>query len=152
MYYPSTFVPLALITHGGGVTRTLHYHVDPNGCPTRITDEDGRVVWSASFDAWGAITALHREEVSNPLRFQGQYFDPETRLHYNRYRYFDPNSGQFISQDPLRLRAGENLTRYAENPILGIDPLGLEYKKVKKVWEPGERGQRAPDSRARRGQ
>ncbi|BEP46681.1 MULTISPECIES: RHS repeat-associated core domain-containing protein [Variovorax] len=140
VYYPSTFVPLALIAHDGGVTRTLHYHVDPNGCPTRITDEDGGVVWSASFDAWGAITALHREEVSNPLRFQGQYFDPETRLHYNRYRYFDPNSGQFISQDPLRLRAGENLTRYAENPILGIDPLGLVSGSKIPYWEVGDRG------------
>ncbi|RRH88977.1 type IV secretion protein Rhs [Variovorax beijingensis] len=140
VYYPSTFVPLALIAHDSGATRTLYYHVDPNGCPTRITDEDGRVVWSASFDAWGAITALHREEVSNPLRFQGQYFDPETRLHYNRYRYFDPNSGQFISQDPLRLRAGENLTRYAENPILGTDPLGLVSNTPIPYWEVGEPG------------
>ncbi|MBT2333170.1 RHS domain-containing protein [Variovorax paradoxus] len=140
VYYPYTFVPLALIERSSDRTDILHYHVDPNGCPTRLTNEEGRTVWSASYDAWGAISAFHREEVFNPLRFQGQYFDPETGLHYNRYRYFDPNSGQFISQDPLRLRAGENLTRYAENPILGIDPLGLVSGSKIPYWEIGEKG------------
>lgn len=138
--YPYTFVPLALMERDGDDTRTLYYHVDPNGCPTRITTEEGHTAWSASYEAGGAIAALHQEEISNPLRYQGQYFDAETGLHYNRYRYFDPNCGQFVSQDPLRLRAGENLTRYAENPILGIDPLGLQHSPRLPFWEIGERG------------
>jgi RHS repeat-associated protein len=141
VHYPSTFVPLALVERDGDRSAVLHYHVDPNGCPTRLTDGQGRTVWSASHAAWGAIRALQCEEVGNPLRFQGQYFDEETGLHYNRHRYFDPRSGQFVSLDPLRLGAGENLVRYAENPLLGIDPLGLVAGERIPYWEIGETGQ-----------
>ena len=59
------------------------------------------------------------------LRFQGQYFDAETGLHYNRFRYYDPDCGRFVSQDPIGLRGGVNLYQYAPNPVDWIDPLGL---------------------------
>ena len=58
-------------------------------------------------------------------RFQGQYFDIETGLHYNRFRYFDPDIGRFISQDPIGLHGGNNLYQYAPNPSGWVDPLGL---------------------------
>lgn len=102
-----------------------HYHVDPNGCPTRLTDKIGRVVWSASYNAWGSISDEHAQQIQNLLRFQGQYYDIETDLHYNRYRYYEPVLGQFVSRDPLGLLAGENFYRYAPNPIAWADPLGL---------------------------
>lgn len=59
------------------------------------------------------------------LRFQGQYFDEETGLHYNRFRYYEPESGRFINQDPIGLLGGVNLFQYAPNPVGWIDPFGL---------------------------
>lgn len=64
------------------------------------------------------------EEIDNPLRFQGQYYDQETGLHYNLNRYYDPNVGRFIHQDPIGLEGGANVYRYALNPVNWIDPLG----------------------------
>ena len=61
-----------------------------------------------------------------PLRFQGQYFDAETGLHYNRFRYYDPQTGRFTTQDPISLAGGINLYQYAPNPVLWVDPLGLD--------------------------
>ncbi len=63
--------------------------------------------------------------VTQNLRFQGQYFEPETGLHYNRYRYYDPDCGRFISQDPVGLAGGMNAYLYAPNPTQWIDPSGL---------------------------
>ncbi|WP_333994300.1 RHS repeat-associated core domain-containing protein [Burkholderia cepacia] len=60
------------------------------------------------------------------LRFQGQYLDRETGLHYNLFRYYDPDVGRYISPDPIGLVGGVNLYQYANNnPISWIDPLGL---------------------------
>jgi RHS repeat-associated protein len=61
----------------------------------------------------------------NPIRFQGQYHDHETGLHYNRYRYYDPGVGRFVSKDPIGYSGGLNLYQYAPNPSGWIDPLGL---------------------------
>jgi RHS repeat-associated protein len=61
----------------------------------------------------------------NPIRFQGQYHDHETGLHYNRYRYYDPGVGRFISKDPISYEGGINIYQYAPNPMGWVDPLGL---------------------------
>ncbi|WP_284397977.1 RHS repeat-associated core domain-containing protein, partial [Pseudomonas putida] len=61
----------------------------------------------------------------NPLRFQGQYWDVETGLHYNRYRYYDPQIGRFIGKDPIGFIGGFNSYTYASNPIEWTDPYGL---------------------------
>jgi RHS repeat-associated protein len=68
--------------------------------------------------------------VTNPFRFQGQYFDEETGLHYNRYRYYDPHSGRFVSKDPIGLAGGTNSHAYAPNALQWVDPLGLQKNKV----------------------
>jgi RHS repeat-associated protein len=60
-----------------------------------------------------------------PIRFQGQYYDWETGLHYNRFRYYDPDCGRFICKDPIGLEGGFNLFQYAPNPVGWIDPFGL---------------------------
>ena len=65
------------------------------------------------------------EQNPNPIRFQGQYHDHETGLHYNRYRYYDPRVGRFISKDPISYAGGLNLYAYAPNPTGWVDPLGL---------------------------
>lgn len=64
-------------------------------------------------------------EVHQPLRYPGQYCDRETGLHYNTYRYYDPECGRFTTQDPIGLAGGLNLYQYAPNPLSWIDPLGL---------------------------
>ena len=138
VYYPSGFVPLALVdchelestmmpmdsasleTSG----KVFYYHVDPNGCPTRLTDKHGEAVWAASYALWGE-TFVTRSAIDNPLRFQGQYHDPETGLFYNRFRYYDPGPGSYVSLDPIRLEGGLNLSAYAPNTLQWCDPLGL---------------------------
>jgi RHS repeat-associated protein len=65
-----------------------------------------------------------RPEPDQNLRFQGQYLDRDTGLHYNTFRFFDPDAGRFVSPDPIGLMGGVNLYQYAVNPISWIDPLG----------------------------
>ncbi len=106
------------------------YQCDHLGTPQELTDHEGQVAWSAQYKAWGeareAISeAGRRAGFRNPIRFQGQYFDEETGLHYNRYRYYDPKSGRFVSKDPIGLAGGMHATAYAPNPAGFIDPLGL---------------------------
>lgn len=106
------------------------YQCDHLGTPQELTDHEGRVAWSASYKAWGearqAISEAGRKAgFRNPIRFQGQYWDEETGLHYNRYRYYDPQTGRFASKDPIGLAGGFNVFEYASNAIEWVDPLGL---------------------------
>jgi len=129
IYRPETFEPLAVLgqTAQGQQLGTLHYVNDPNGCPTRLIDCQGQVLWAASYSAWGAVDKLHASAVSNPIRLQGQYEDGETGLYYNRHRYYCPLSGSYISSDPLSMYAGTNCYTYCFNsPYTFSDPLGLE--------------------------
>ncbi|WP_445367697.1 RHS repeat-associated core domain-containing protein [Methylomonas sp. BW4-1] len=105
---------------------TYHYHLDHLGTPRELTDTDGRIVWSARYRAYGNLALADVEVIDNPLRFQGQYYDQETGLHYNLNRYYDPNAGRFIHQDPIGLAGGANVYRYVPNPINWIDPIGLD--------------------------
>ncbi|WWS99071.1 RHS repeat-associated core domain-containing protein [Pantoea dispersa] len=59
------------------------------------------------------------------MRMQGQYLDRETGLHYNLFRYYDPDSARFTQQDPIGLAGGLNLYQYAPNSFSWIYPLGL---------------------------
>lgn len=109
------------------------YHCDHLGTPQEMTDHTGTVIWKANYLAWGECKAekaksnffQNFEIISNNIRFQGQYFDQETGLHYNRHRYYSPYVGRYISKDPLGLLGGYNVYSYAHNPIIFIDPLGL---------------------------
>ena len=67
----------------------------------------------------------HAQKIEQNLRFQGQYLDRDTGLHYNTFRFYDPDIGRFISPDPIGLRGGTNLHSYAPNSLRFIDPLGL---------------------------
>jgi RHS repeat-associated protein len=89
-----------------------------------MTDVEGQIVWQATYKAWGALERLEVSEVEQNLRFQGQYFDGETGLHYNTFRYYDPEVGRFITQDPIGLFGGFNLYGYVTNPFSQVDPLG----------------------------
>jgi RHS repeat-associated protein len=103
----------------------FHYQCDHLGTPLELIDEQGLVAWAVRFRAWGRVSRQLPQEVDQPLRFQGQYEDSETRLHYNRHRYYDPDAGRFITQDPIGLAGGNNLYQFAPNPSGWLDPLGL---------------------------
>jgi RHS repeat-associated protein len=104
----------------------LFYHCDQIGTPMEMTDERGEIVWSAEYKAWGEARITVKEGYKNSIRFQGQYYDHETGLHYNRHRYYDPKIGRFISKDPIGLMGGFNFHVYVSNPTQWVDPLGLE--------------------------
>ncbi|WP_139217575.1 RHS repeat-associated core domain-containing protein, partial [Pseudomonas sp. NFPP24] len=80
--------------------------------------------------AYGEITRLDIGKVDNPLRFQGQYFDQESGLHYNRHRYYNPDVGRYLTPDPVKLAGGINAYQYVPNPTAWVDPLGLSCKVV----------------------
>jgi RHS repeat-associated protein len=122
VYYPGTFEPLAVIDGDGQV---YYYHNDLNGLPQELTKPSGDIVWSATYDALGRVDQILVDEVAQPFRFQGQYWDDEIGLCYNRYRYYDPQICSFISQDPLGLAVGENIYAYAPNVWGWVDPHGL---------------------------
>ena len=106
----------------------VYYQLDHLGTPIAAHNAKGEAVWTAEYEAWGRIC---KETVSDglktniPFRFQGQYYDEESGLHYNRFRYYDPEIGRFVSQDPIGLRGGMNLFEYAPNPVGWTDPFGL---------------------------
>jgi RHS repeat-associated protein len=85
------------------------------------------------------------------LRFQGQYLDRDTGLHYNTFRYYDADIGRFISPDPMGTDAGLNLHRYAPNPVAWTDPLGLEDGDGLKRMNVQDSGHHAPAVRKSQG-
>ena len=132
------------------VHRLYYYQNDQLGTPRELTDTEGEIAWSATYQAWGNTVKVNwtqtsealqptdlaaNEAVHQPIRFQGQYFDADTGLHYNRFRYYDPDVGRFISQDPIRLAGGDNLYAYAPNPTGWVDPFGLTSKSKSKCKE-----------------
>lgn len=113
------------------------YQCDHLGTPQELTDYEGKVEWSAQCKAWGeakqAISeAAYKAGVRNPIRFQGQYFDEETGLHYNRHRYYDPDIARYLTQDPVGLLGGINTYAYAPNPVGWLDPLGLSGNSARR--------------------
>ena len=113
------------------------FNTDLNGAPLEVTDERGAVRWSGQYGSFGEVRhqsegfsrVVNRTAMAHqPLRYAGQYADGETGLHYNLFRYYDPQVGRFIVQDPIGLNGGWNLYQYAPNPLGWIDPLGLSTR------------------------
>ncbi|MDT0318479.1 RHS repeat-associated core domain-containing protein [Streptomyces millisiae] len=106
------------------IDRRFHHIVtDLVGTPTEFLTPDGEVAWRRRTTLWGA--PLGPTEGDFPLRFPGQYHDPETGLHYNRHRYYDPATARYLSPDPLGLTPAPDPYAYAPNPYTWSDPLGL---------------------------
>ncbi|MGO2366722.1 MAG: RHS repeat-associated core domain-containing protein [Pseudoalteromonas sp.] len=108
-----------------------YYHLDQLNTPRFVTNNKAEVVWENQADVYG----YEESEVNNtnnftqPIRFQGQYLDEESGLHYNRYRYYSPKQQRFINQDPIGLVGGINHYQYAPNPVNWVDPFGLSCKE-----------------------
>ncbi|MFK3820562.1 RHS repeat-associated core domain-containing protein, partial [Pseudomonas sp. NPDC089407] len=126
LYEPGSYAPLARVDQAEGEEQKLYYfHTDQIGTPLELTDSAGKIVWQATYRSWGTIEHLAVDQVEQDLRFQGQYFDFETGLHYNTFRYYDHEVGRFTTQDPVGLSGGNNLYGYVLNPSNWIDPVGL---------------------------
>jgi len=107
---------------------------DHLGTPQKLTAVNGAVVWSAKYSSFGEAKVDLPSTITNNLRFPGQYFDEETGLHYNRFRYYDQKIGKYLRTDPLGLNGEINLYTYAlNNPVVLIDPWGL-YDITVTAW------------------
>ena len=121
LYHPKSFVPLAQV-HDGVVH---HLHTDHLGTPLEASNDGGEISWRVTYRAWGSVVLEEVAETQQKVRLQGQYIDTETGLHYNRFRYYDPAIGRFVSQDPMGLRGGRHGFLIAPNIVNWIDPFGL---------------------------
>jgi len=125
LYEPGSYAPLARVDQAEGEAQKVYYfHTDQIGTPLELTNSEGEIVWQATYRSWGEIENLAINELEQNLRFQGQYADSETGLHYNTFRYYDPQIGRFCTQDPIGLNGGFNLYQYVPNPLSWVDPWG----------------------------
>ncbi|MGW7082342.1 RHS repeat-associated core domain-containing protein [Streptomyces sp. NPDC054871] len=95
------------------------------GTPCELFDEEGELAWRARTTIWGTTAWGANSTTYTPLRFPGQYYDPETGLHYNCFRTYDPETARYLSSDPLGLEPAPNPVAYVDNPCVWADPLGL---------------------------
>jgi RHS repeat-associated protein len=117
--------PLYLEQLKDGTSQHYFYHNDHLGTPQALSDTQGKIVWRAELSSFGEAT-FHLNQIENSLRFAGQYYDAETGLHYNYFRYYDPMQGRYISSDPIGLWGGLNRFGYAKgNPLYNVDYYGL---------------------------
>ena len=126
VYDSDSYVPTAKIVGD------RHYSIisDYIGRPVQAYDDNGNIVWQADYDIYGNVRNLHGNRKFIPFRQLGQYEDDETGLYYNRFRYYDPRIGNYISQDPIRLM-GNNPTLYGYvgdtntwTDVLGLNEVG----------------------------
>ena len=104
---PDSYEPLAQVRNwtneDGESKQEIHYfHCDQIGIPREMTDKDGNLVWFGNYTGWGRLKEETKVTYNayQPFRLQNQYADRETGLHYNFFRYYEPDAGRFINQGP----------------------------------------------------
>uniref|UniRef100_UPI0035E430BB RHS repeat-associated core domain-containing protein n=1 Tax=Kosakonia cowanii TaxID=208223 RepID=UPI0035E430BB len=136
IYSENSFEPLARVDSHGEYADIFWYHTELNGLPDSVTDSNGDTIWRGASTAWGRSlresTPVNWDTPQN-LRFQGQYLDRETGLHYNTFRYYDPAGGCYTQMDPIGLLGGLNTYTYVVDPLVWVDPLGLFCGVAKKA-------------------
>lgn len=149
IHEPGTFVPLARVEAG----RLSYVVTDHLGTPRELVSETGALEWAADYRTWGRVRRIWSHRASSatmpaetegslalnrnaaaaladcPIRFQGQWEDLETGLHYNRFRYYEPAVG-YASGDPIGILGWTRPFAYVENPTRAVDPLGLSPQQV----------------------
>jgi RHS repeat-associated protein len=112
------------------------------GAPTELLDEAGGIAWRTRRTLWGTTTWNADATAYTPLRFPGQYADPETGLHYNFHRHYDPTTARYLSPDPLGLDPAPNPVTYVHNPHTETDALGLAPDECPEKKKGGRAAQR----------
>ena len=130
-YQPGTFSPVTQAERSWRQapqpqvdTQLYAIVTDLIGAPSELVSPEGALAGHQQRTLWGT-TLWKPGGAATPLRFPGQYHDPETGLHYNNHRYYDPATGRYLSPDPLGLAPAPNPHAYVPNPNAQIDPLGL---------------------------
>ena len=122
LFNEGAFVPVAMIKEG----RSYSILTDQLGTPTEAYDTEGNEVWSRVLDMDGNVIEETGNKGMVPFLFQGQYYDRETGLAYNRFRYYSPKMGMYVSQDPIGLAGGIlNLYGYVSDTNISCDYFGL---------------------------
>jgi RHS repeat-associated protein len=119
-------IPVAKIQNG----KTYSITADHIGTPQYMFDENGKKVWEGVLDIYGRLRTLQGANSDLPFRYQGQYEDVETGLYYNWHRYYSPEEGQYISQDPISIGGGLRLYGYVNDPNAWVDSMGLAKAKA----------------------
>ena len=96
------------------VQQAHYFHCDQIGIPREMTDSEGKLVWFGDYYGWGKLKNATKvtDSAYQPFRLQNQYADRERGLHYNFFRYYEPEVGQFVNQNSIGLEGGENLCAY----------------------------------------
>ncbi|MFK1918123.1 RHS repeat-associated core domain-containing protein [Bacteroides fragilis] len=126
VYDGTSFTPVAKVTDGERYT-IVHDYL---GTPTQAYDSKGELVWEMLLDVYGKVEKCHGDRTLVPFRYQGQYEDEETGLYYNRFRYYSPDMGMYISSDPIGLAGGFNTYAYVKDTNTWVDVLGLSGELV----------------------
>ena len=116
--------------------RRFYVFTNQVAAPIHVEDDSGASVWSARIDPYGNADVDSSSTIELNLRFPGHYFDTETKLHYNRFRYFSPELGRYLQSDPAGLAGGINAYAYPDKPLTVVDVNGL-----------GVNGARAPKTK-----
>ena len=143
-FEPESFMPLAQECG----ERQYAVFSAPTGLPLEMYRTSGEKVWSARYSLWGKQlnedphADTQRIELDTSLRFAGQWADEESGLHYNVNRYYDPDSGCYLSIDPIAIGGGHRTQGYVQNPLREMDPLGLQpclerYERYKQLRAEG---------------
>lgn len=120
VFEENSFIPTAKLKNN----QKFSILSDHLGTPVQMLNDSGESVWERSLDSCGRVR--EGDHGSCPFMYQGQYYDKEIELAYNRFRYYDPEDGRYISQDPIGLLSGEfGFYNYVENPTIGTDVFGL---------------------------
>lgn len=117
--------PLAMLRSG----TTSYYQADGLGSLTSLSNTSGALANTYTYDSFGNLVASSGSLV-NSFRYTGREFDTETSLYYYRARYYDPQSGRFLSEDPIGFRGGMNFYSYVHNAAIDVaDSFGLRNNK-----------------------
>jgi RHS repeat-associated protein len=121
--------PTTPVAHRDGEGPWIYYAKGVGGAPEDLVDGSGKLLAHVPRLAYGRAQRDPDAPAETPFAYEGQYEDEETGLHYNRYRYYDPDTGRFLSPDPAGIEDGSrNLYAYGRNPIGWVDPAGLQHQ------------------------
>jgi RHS repeat-associated protein len=137
VFEDGTFVPVAKITKDEQFTIVTDYL----GTPVQMYNRHGEKTWDCTLDIYGKVRTFEGSSLSDCMwRYQGQYEDAETGLYYNRFRYYDSSTGNYLNQDPIGL-VGNNPTLYSYVPdtngwvdiwgleLVVVDPMNINYSQ-----------------------
>ncbi|MBQ7589898.1 MAG: RHS repeat-associated core domain-containing protein [Verrucomicrobia bacterium] len=114
-------------------TETYYYIKDASNTVHVLVDEDGLIVEYYYYDAFGNLKIknenyqwIPKSNYGNRFLFQGREYDYDTALYYFRARWYEPETGRWLSPDPIGISGGLNLYAFCGNdPVNFVDPMGL---------------------------